>query len=261
MNPESTQPPSAARAHLRTLHASDAPTPMSQRMRGGLVVSCQPVDGGAMDRDDIVVAMARAAVAGGAVAVRIESAARVAAVVRALDNVPVIGLIKRDLVDSRVRITPTIEDVAALASAGADIIAVDATARARPAAVTALLDAIRDSGALAMADCSNVDDAHTAAALGFDIVGTTLSGYTGGEIPSAPDIALVRTLAASLPPHVRLMAEGRFNTPADARAAIEAGAWAVTVGSAITRIEVVTGWFTESLRSSRDKPIGNVLGN
>ncbi|MFN7220439.1 MAG: N-acetylmannosamine-6-phosphate 2-epimerase [Burkholderiales bacterium] len=249
MNPDSNQPPSGARAHLRKLHALNAPTPLSERMRGGLVVSCQPVDGSAMDRDDIVVAMAHAAVAGGAVAVRIEGATRVAAVVRGLDNVPVIGLIKRDLVDSPVRITPLLEDVAALAAAGADIIAVDATARTRPASASALRDAIRASGALAMADCSNVDDALAAAALGFDIVGTTLSGYTGGETPSAPDIPLVRTLAAALPPHVRLMAEGRFNTPADARAAIEAGAWAVTVGSAITRIEVVTGWFADSLRS------------
>jgi N-acylglucosamine-6-phosphate 2-epimerase len=232
-------------------------------LRGGLVVSCQPVDNGPMDRDDIVVALACAAIAGGAAGVRIEGVARVAAVKQAFAassslassfaNAAVIGIVKRDLADSPVRITPWIEDVAALGSAGADIIAVDGTARARPASLTALLAAIRDAGALAMADCSNLDDALAAAALGFDIVGTTLSGYTGSAQVRAtdpPDLNFVRTLAAhrSDAPHgLRIMAEGRFNAPQQARAAIDAGAWAVTVGSAITRTEVVTGWFTDAI--------------
>jgi N-acylglucosamine-6-phosphate 2-epimerase len=55
---------------------------------------------------------------------------------------------------------------------------------------------------------------------------------------------LVRRLAAA---GCRVMAEGRYDTPARAAAALQAGAWAVTVGSAITRLEVVTGWFTAAL--------------
>ena len=209
------------------------------------MVSCQPVDHGPLDRDDVVVALAAAAIAGGAGGVRIESAKRVAAVRKAI-AAPVIGIIKRDLADSSVRITPFLNDVAELAAAGADIIAVDATFRSRPVSIAALLEHIGSFGALSMADCSNVAEALAAHRLGFDIVGTTLSGYVSGDIPNEPDLEFIRTISAHIP---RVMAEGRFNTPAQAAAAIEAGAWAVTVGTAITRTEVLTGWFADALNS------------
>jgi N-acylglucosamine-6-phosphate 2-epimerase len=125
------------------------------------------------------------------------------------------------------------------------VIAVDATQRVRPAAVQELLHAVRDGSALAMADCSCADDALAAQALGFDLIGTTLSGYVGpGPVPPGPDLELVRQLVGV---GLRVMAEGRFNTPEQAREALQAGAWAVTVGSAITRPEWVTGWFVQAL--------------
>jgi N-acylglucosamine-6-phosphate 2-epimerase len=216
-------------------------------LSGKLVVSCQPLDDGPMDRDEIVVALAKAALAGGAAGVRIEGVRRVTAV-RAATAAPIIGIVKRDLADSPVRITPFLQDVVDLCEAGADIIAVDATDRARPAAINELLAAIHHHGRLAMADCSSCGDALAAHALGFDIVGTTLSGYVGGVVPDEPDLDLVRTFSAAKLP--RIMAEGRFNRPADVAAAIRAGAWAVTVGTAITRTEVVTSWFAESMAAS-----------
>jgi N-acylglucosamine-6-phosphate 2-epimerase len=212
-------------------------------LRGGLVVSCQPVEGGPLDDDATVARMAQAAVAGGAAALRIEGARRLA-VVRAAVAVPIVGIVKRDLADSPVRITPFVADVQALAAAGADIVAVDATARPRPASVAALREAIAASGAHAMADTSCDADALAAWALGFPIVGTTLSGYTGGPVPDEPDLALVARLAQA---GCRVMAEGRYDTPARAAAALRAGAWAVTVGSALTRLEVATGWFAQAL--------------
>lgn len=199
-----------------------------------------------MDRDDTVVQLALAAVAGGAGGVRIEGAARVAAVRQAL-TAPIIGIIKHDLIDSPIRITPTFEDVILLADAGADIIAVDATDRKRPVAINDLLVRIRQCGALAMADCSSLAEALAAYQMGFDIVGTTLSGYTGKTIPIDPDLALITALAQQLPVSARIMAEGRFNRPEQAAAAMHAGAWAVTVGTAITRTEVVTEWFAKAL--------------
>lgn len=210
---------------------------------GGLVVSCQPVETGPMDHTDTVVRLALAALAGGARAVRIERAARVAAV-RAATAAPIIGIVKHDLTDSPVRITPFIEDIAALAEAGASIIAVDATTRARPVAVIDLLLNIHALGVFAMADCASLAEITAAHGLGFDIVGTTLSGYTGGTVPSEPDYALLAQ-AAKLAP--RVMAEGRFNTPLQVSNAIASGAWAVTVGTAITRTEVVTAWFSRAL--------------
>ncbi len=146
-------------------------------LRGGLVVSCQPVDDGPMDRPDIVAAMAAAAVAGGAAGLRIEGAANLAAT-RADVTVPIIGILKRDLTDSPVRITPYLADVAALAEAGADIIAYDATDRPRPETTAAILAAIRAAGKCAMADCSSLADGQRALAEGAGILGTTLSGYT-----------------------------------------------------------------------------------
>lgn len=220
---------------------------LDARMRGGLCVSCQPVDGGPLDDDAVVARLARAAALGGAAALRIEGAGRVAAV-RAVVELPLIGIIKRDLPDFPVRITPWLADVTALAAAGADVIAVDATQRARPVPVAQLLAAIRAAGCLAMADASCPEDALAAARLGFDIVGTTLSGYTGGgAVPSEPDFTLIHALAGRVP---RLMAEGRFNTPEQAARARRCGAWAVTVGTAITRTESVVGWFSDALRQS-----------
>lgn len=217
-----------------------------QKLQGRLVVSVQPVDGGPLDDDAIVARMAQAALAGGAAGLRIEGARRLAQV-RAVVAAPLIGIVKRDLPDSPVRITPWLEDVQALRAAGADVIAVDATARTRPVPVAALLAAIRHSGALAMADASCEADALAAQALGFELIGTTLSGYTGGAVPLEPDLALVTTLARE---GCRVMAEGRFDSPTLAAAALQAGAFAVTVGSALTRLEVATARFTQAVASA-----------
>ncbi|MEH8664001.1 N-acetylmannosamine-6-phosphate 2-epimerase, partial [Klebsiella quasipneumoniae subsp. similipneumoniae] len=85
---------------------------------GGLIVSCQPVPGSPLDKPEIVAAMALAAEQAGAVALRIEGVENLRAV-RAQVKVPIIGIIKRDLDDSPVRITPYLEDIDALMQAGA----------------------------------------------------------------------------------------------------------------------------------------------
>lgn len=208
-------------------------------LQGGLIVSCQPVDDGPLDTTAAIVALALAARNGGARALRIEGADNVAAVARACD-LPIIGIIKRDLPDSPVRITPFLEDVEALAAAGATVIAVDGTDRMRPVPVAELLAAIHAAGCLAMADLATEAEARIASRLGFDILGTTMSGYTGGPVPAAPDLDFV---AACHRLGRTVVAEGRYNTPTAAALAIAAGASAVCVGSAITRIELVTEWF------------------
>jgi N-acylglucosamine-6-phosphate 2-epimerase len=216
---------------------------LDTRLRGGLVVSCQPVDHGPLDHDEVVARMAAAALDGGARALRIEGAARLAHVRRRLPEALLIGIVKRDLSDSAVRITPLLHDVQALADAGADVIAVDVTERPRPVPVAELLRVIRHTQRLAMADCSTLAEGVAAIRLGFDIVGTTLSGYTGGAVPVEPDWAMLSALAAA---HPRVMAEGRVHTPAQVAQAFALGAWAVTVGTAITRTELVTRSFAEA---------------
>jgi N-acetylmannosamine-6-phosphate 2-epimerase/N-acetylmannosamine kinase len=212
-------------------------------LRHHLIVSCQPVPGGPMDSADCVVAFALAALAGGARGLRIESVPYVVAV-RPRTAAPLIGIVKQDRADSAVRITPLVEQVTGLIDAGADIVAVDATRRPRPVPVRELIAAIKARGRLAMADCADLDDAREALAAGADIVGTTLSGYTGGPEPVAPDFELITAMRA-LTPHV--MAEGRLRSPEQAAEAIRRGAWCVTVGSALTRTEHATGWFREAV--------------
>ncbi|CTQ53189.1 Putative N-acetylmannosamine-6-phosphate 2-epimerase [Roseibium album] len=217
------------------------------KLRNGLVVSCQPVDGGPMDTPEIVAAMAKAALAGGAAGLRIEGVGNLQAV-RSIVSVPIIGIVKRDAPETPVRITPRVADALELVEAGADIVAFDATDRPRQDSRENVLAAVLRSGALAMADCATVEDAQFAHAAGVAILGTTLSGYTketAGQ-GEAPDLELVRDFSTF---GSFVMAEGRYITPALASAAMQAGADCVTVGSAITRPEHVTGWFCEALKA------------
>jgi N-acylglucosamine-6-phosphate 2-epimerase len=213
----------------------------------GFVASCQPVDFGPMDKPEIVAAMAQASIAGGATAIRIEGLENLKAT-RSLVDVPIIGIIKRDLADSAIRITPFIEDVIALKEAGADIIAIDATDRPRPISIKLLIKKIQELGCLVMADCSNYNEGMYCQSLGAEIIGTTLSGYTGTIIPKDPDYELVTQLSKQ---GCFVMAEGRFNSPELAKVAIESGASSVTIGSAITRVEHISGWFKASIDAGR----------
>lgn len=217
-----------------------------EQLRGGLIVSCQPVDNGPMDDPAMVAAMAQAAVAGGAVGVRIEGIDNLKAT-RAKVDVPIIGITKRDLSTSKVRITPLVRDAKALIEQGADIVGYDATDRSRPDAKETIIQTILNAGRLAMADCGALEDAREAIAQGASIVGSTLSGYVGETAsPTAlPDFAFVRQLSTL---DAFVMAEGRYNTPEFARKAIKAGADSVTIGSALTRLEIATSWFVDALK-------------
>lgn len=213
-------------------------------LRNGLIVSCQPVPGGPMDNAACVTGFALAALEGGACGLRIESVAYVGAVRRATDA-PLIGIVKHDLEGYAVRITPTVAHVRALCGAGADIVAVDATRRPRPEPLAELIAAVHAGGALAMADCADIEDARAALALGADFVGSTLAGYTGpGPEPEVPDLALVAAMRGLTE---RVVAEGSIRTPLQAMQALEAGAMTVVVGSAITRTEHVTSWFRAAM--------------
>ena len=156
---------------------------LKESLRGALIVSCQ-ADPGSPFRDPVfIVAFAKAAKIGGAKAVRIQSLEDVLAVRAAID-VPIIGLIKRDLADFDVYITPTPKEARDLVLAGSQIVAFDATRRSRPHSVLELTRAVHAAGALAMADCATMGDAREAIAAGVDFVGTTMSGYT----PDSPRI-------------------------------------------------------------------------
>lgn len=204
-------------------------------LRAGLVVSCQAPAGSPLRAPAIMAAMARAAACGGACGIRAEGAADVAAIRDAV-RLPVIGLRKLDLPGSPVRITPTLESAAEVVGAGASIVAVDATDRARAdgTGARAFVRRVRDElGVPVLADVDALGAGLAAREAGAAAVATTLSGYTRpGGAPDAPDVELVAALAARL--DCPVLAEGRYATPAQVRDAFGAGAFAVVVGAAIT---------------------------
>jgi N-acylglucosamine-6-phosphate 2-epimerase len=210
-------------------------------MRGGLVVSVQASPGSPLASPETMSAIARAAELGGAAGIRAEGADDVRAIKSAV-SVPVIGLVKRDVPDSPVRITPDLEDARAVVSAGADVVAVDATLRTRSGGMTSHDFVAALAGELerpVLGDVDSFEAAMAAHAAGADAVATTLSGYTGdAPAPEEPDLELVQRLAGEL--DCPVLAEGRYSTPDDVRAALEAGAFAVVVGTAITDPTVLT---------------------
>ena len=193
-------------------------------------------------------AMALAAAQGGAAGIRAEGVADIAAIRHAV-GLPLIGLLKRRREGFDVYITPGFDDAAAIVAAGCDVVALDATAGRRDGeAVETLIARIRrELGVAVMADIATVAEGLAAAALGADYVGTTLAGYTPARAASVgPDLALLGELVARCP--VPVVAEGRFETPAQVARAFELGAFAVVVGTAITNPREITRRFAAMAR-------------
>lgn len=223
-------------------------------MKHGLIVSCQALPDEPLHGSDIMARMAIAAEIGGAVGIRANSPADVAAI-RLVTRLPIIGLHKVDIPDYDVYITPLIEHAVALADAGADIIAIDATARPHPDGEVALyIAAIQaETGKPVLADISTLEEALAAAAAGAEYVSTTMSGYTHYSASiEGPDLDLVRAASTALA--VPVIAEGRISTPKQAAQALDAGAFAVVVGGAITRPQQITARFVRAIRAREARP-------
>lgn len=223
--------------------------PFFSTIHNDLIVSCQALEHEPLHGSEIMAKMAQAAKEGGAKAIRSNSAVDVAAIKRQT-GLPIIGLVKRDYPDSEIYITATLKEVKELLAVEADVIALDATYRKRPNGET-LKDLVtyihEQSNTLVMADIANIRDAEYAIECGVDMVSTTLSGYTN-DSPNQhdPDFELVEQLSKLLP--VPVIAEGRIQTPEQARKMLELGAWSIVVGGAITRPQLITKAFAEGIR-------------
>lgn len=216
-------------------------------LAGQLVVSAQAYPGEPMRDPRTMAQVAASAVTGGAAAIRVQGIADIQ-FARAAVEVPIIGLWKDG--HEGVFITPTLRHALACANAGAHIVAIDGTRRPRPDGLT-LAETIAgihaDSNALVMADCGSFDDAVAAVESGADLIGTTLAGYSGERAKTdGPDLELIAAIAAAQLGRP-LIAEGRIHSPAQARAAMDAGAFAVVVGTAITHPTTITSWFKAAL--------------
>ncbi|HEX8985136.1 MAG TPA: putative N-acetylmannosamine-6-phosphate 2-epimerase, partial [Bryobacteraceae bacterium] len=220
-----------------------------RQLEGRLIVSCQAPDGDPFRDSASMARFARAAVAGGAAGIRANGVEDIRAIRQAVP-VPIIGIDKRLQDDGKILITPSFESAQAIAGAGAGIIALDCTARGRRYGALERLARIRaELGLPVMADVATLEEAVAAAEAGADVVASTMRGYTAETAHVRcfePDFvaAVVRAVA------VRVLADGKIGTPADAAAAIEAGALAVIVGTAITLPRAIASAFAEGVRSA-----------
>ena len=222
-----------------------------EALKGKLIVSCQALPDEPLHSSFIMGRMAKAAKQGGASGIRANTAADIKEIQKEVD-LPIIGIVKKDYDDSKVYITPTMDEIDELAATGVEIIALDATSDLRPngKSIDDFYNEIKEKypNQLLMADCSTVEEALHADELGFDFIGTTLVGYTNqskGHKIEANDFEILRKIIEKA--NGKVIAEGNINTPEKAKRVIELGAYSVVVGSIITRPQVITKNFVEKL--------------
>ncbi|MFW5996081.1 MAG: N-acetylmannosamine-6-phosphate 2-epimerase [Halanaerobiaceae bacterium] len=220
-------------------------------IKGGLIVSCQALEDEPLHGAEIMAAMANAAKKGGAVGIRANGSEDIKAIKEKVD-LPVIGIDKNNEYDSKIYITPTIKEAGEIARAGAEIIAVDATGRLRPGGLRLkeYFEQIRSRFDVAiMGDISTFEEGQKARECGADLIGTTLSGYTEySRQQDGPDFILLEKLVKNL--DIPVIMEGKISRPEEVKKALELGAWAVVVGTAITRPQVITKWFSRVAENS-----------
>ena len=225
-----------------------------QQIHRGLIVSCQALETEPLYRPEggIMPLMAKAAAWSGAVGIRANTVRDIRQIRQAVD-LPVIGIIKREYPGVRPYITVTMREVDDLVKCGVAVLAFDGTETPRPDGKMPG-DFIREIKArypeqMLMADIARVEEGVACSQAGVDFVGTTLCGYTPEtERLPRPNLELIRNLARSV--DCKVIAEGHIHTPEQAVQCIEAGAWAVVVGGAITRPAEITARFTGALSTA-----------
>ena len=225
------------------------------QIKGGLIVSCQALEHEPLYTKEggVMPLMAKAAAMSGAVGIRANTVRDITQIKQVVD-LPVIGIIKKDYPGTPMYITVTMKEVDELVACGVDILAVQGTGALRPDGSTSaqFIRAIKAKypEQLVMADCDNFENAMLCAEAGADFVGTTMRGYTP-ETTGIDDIDFdfIRKLSAECP--AKIIAEGHIHYPEQAVKALEAGAFALVVGGAITRPAEITARFTGAINAAK----------
>lgn len=222
------------------------------RIKNGLIVSCQALEDEPLHSSYIMGKMALAAKKGGAVGIRANSKEDIAEIKKMVD-LPIIGIVKRNYKDFNVYITPTMKEIDELVEVGVDIVAIDATNRERPygKSLGNFVKDIREKypNIILMADISNFEEAIKAEKLGFDIIATTLVGYTEysrEESIDKNDFDFLKKIITNV--NIPVIAEGKIDTPQKAKRCLELGTHSVVVGSAITRPQIITKKFVDEIK-------------
>ncbi len=220
-----------------------------KQLENKLIVSCQAEGNSPFNSPAGVTMFAIAAIQGGAAGIRSEGVAKTAEILKNV-NVPVIGLLKNKFDDGTVRITGSFKEIEQLIEINTNIIAVDGTIREREGlSGHKFIEEIKKRyDVTIMADISTYEEGVLCAESGADCISTTLSGYTPYTSHlknDEPDYDLLGKLSSTV--HIPVFAEGRINTPITAKKIMEKGAFALVVGSAITRPTLITEWFVKAI--------------
>lgn len=220
-------------------------------LKNGLIVSCQAEDDSPFNSPEAVVMFAKAAVQGGAAAIRSEGVEKTKMILTQV-HVPVIGLLKSKFEDGYVKITGSFEEVEKLFNIGCHIIAIDGTFRKREGlrGPEFIREVKSRFNTIVMADVSTYAEGIACADYGADCISTTLSGYTPDTkyYPmDKPDNDIVEKLVRDV--KIPVIAEGRINRPEFASGMIARGAWCVVVGTAITRPKSIASWYVEAIKA------------
>ena len=222
-----------------------------EKLRSSLIVSCQAPPDSPLHNPTMIATIAQACVNQGAKGLRIDTPNHIKAVKQLLPDIPVIGLWKQTGLNSAVYITPRFADAVAVSEAGADIIAIDATQRNRPNQETmpTIIQQIKQElGKLVMADIDTLENAIASSEAGADFIGTTLYGYTKETSNlTPPNFDFLEQLIKEI--NKPIICEGGIKTPAEARKAIDLGAFCVVVGTAITGIDLQTQAFCKAINN------------
>lgn len=226
--------------------------PTLEKLKGKLIVSCQALEGEPLHRPEggVMVLMAKAALEAGAVGIRAEGVVDIKQIKTSYKEVPVIGIIKRSYPNFASYITATMKEVDELVSVDSDIIALDATLQERGDGLTVneFVKMIKGKypDQLLMADISTLEEGLNAAAIGFDLIGTTMNGYTPyTESQTKPNFELMKDLVEQT--NTPIVAEGKIHTPEDLAKAFEQGIFTAVVGGAITRPKEIAQRFIDAI--------------
>ena len=226
------------------------------KLKGGLIVSCQVQPDDPVYSMDFVLKMAQAAEWAGAAGIRANSPDQIKMIKEHVD-LPLIGLYKIWHEDTDVFITPTLDAARQVWNAGADIIALDCTDQltheGKPAWELLPLVQKEIPDALIFADVSTYEEAERAANLGADIVGPTLYGYTEAtKHIEEPNLREFARMCRDFGDRAFMIMEGHIYTPEDAVKCLYLGADAVVVGSAITRPHLIAKRFVDLMGGLQD---------
>ena len=230
--------------------------PSNSNLEGGLIISVQAPEGSPMRDPEVIATIAETSLLRGAIGVKLESPEHIGAVRRRCPEALIIGFWKRVYPGSSVCITPCWKEVSAVWSAGADVVALDATSRTRPDGVElpSLIARIQSElGVPLMANVDSLENGLRAVELGCNWIGTKLCSYTNNAALQQPlNLALLTALRQILPTRVMLICEGGISSPAAARQALLAGAHIVIIGTAITGVDyqVTSYWSAINRRFS-----------